>query len=163
MTIRAAAVATAYIWAVTFGVAIVVSSIPGAASTIRALLAFAMERGSAGSLEDAADYFVSNARVVATILVASRVRSTCRVLDPLVAATVLGNVALVGLAIGAYGTDALPWLIHLPLEWTALGIAAATYAVSSREAVSRAALLSAGCACLILLLPAACLESWATP
>jgi hypothetical protein len=69
------------------------------------------------------------------------------------------NAALVGAALGAHGTTAVPWLVHLPLEWTALALTATHYAGSRKAGATLGPVANvAG-----LLTAAALVESYATP
>lgn len=84
-------------------------------------------------------------------------------LDLLVAAVVLGNAALVGVAFGAYGARAVPWLVHLPVEWAALGTALALYLTARRRPVGRQIVVRSAVAIAVLVAAAAVTETYLTP
>ena len=79
------------------------------------------------------------------------------------AANRIANTVAVGIAIGAYGIPALRWLVHLPAEWTALGLSLATYLAGRDQRLSAAHVGQA----LTVLLPftavTALLETNVTP
>jgi len=110
--------------------ATVVAATPGLAASARTALGFTLQP-TPPSLNEAASIALANARVAGAILICAYAVARCpparRLLDPLVVLIVLSNAALVGVALGAYGTRALPWLVHLPLEWTAFGLALTRY------------------------------------
>ena len=152
------------LWATTLAIGAVVAAVPGLSASTRDALGLALEPHP-GSLGQAASILFTNARAVAFILVAglvvAHVRWLARPLDAWVALTLALNATLVGAALGAYGRTALPWLVHLPLEWTALAISATEYLRvrkgDDRLRARRAAVV------LVLLVIAAGLESYATP
>lgn len=158
--------ATAALLLVTVTVAAFAAAVPGAPSELREGFAFSLEEGHGGSLSEALTYFATNARVIAALLVAAwvRPRITAGVLLDAAAAAVVGiNVVVVGLALGAYGFHAIPWLVHLPFEWAALGAASTAIAASRRRRLSTAALGGIAGSAGLLLAVAASMEAWATP
>ena len=80
----------------------------------------------------------------------------------LVAGAVTANAALVGAALGAYGTRLLPYVPQLPLEWLALAGGAAGWAAQRSASDRRARTLAAGVV-VAAVLAAAALESYAVP
>lgn len=141
--------------------ALVVASTPQLRAEVIRRLALSFEP-QPGSMRELADILIANGRVVGAILLlaaAARRRAlpllTARVLA---AGLVALNATIVGAALGAYGlTTMTPWLVHLPLEWAALGIAASTLAATP---VSH---LRASLAVALILVVAAAIETFATP
>lgn len=151
------------------------------ATALLAALTAATAPGLAGALRDWFDFapaelpatagdplaiWLTNLRVLGLLLLAAfaaRERGLVPVLDVLVSLTLGVNVAFVGLALGTYGPPLLPWLAHIPLEWSGLAVGLAAY-ITAREHTSglpQIARAAAGAAALLGL--AACVESWATP
>lgn len=163
---RPALLAHGGLWTATLVPAAIVAAIPDAASRLRSILAFELQP-SRGTIAEASAIAGQNGRLVLAVLLAAVVaRHTAR-LRPLIevpiVAVVGGNAALVGLALSAYGARGLPWLVHLPLEWAAIGNAASRYLAdrhtrSSLSAVARAAVTS-----LALLVAASVVEVFLTP
>jgi hypothetical protein len=85
--------------------------------------------------------------------------------DGLVAVLVIANGAVVGYAFARAGVALLPYLPHLPFEWTALAIpAGAWYSFRLQPPVDRrSSLLRAVVPTTLALLIAALLEALATP
>lgn len=151
------------LWAATLSPAAIVFPSPQLAQGIRTALGFRLEP-TPGTLIEALNILGTNARVTATLFLAAvavtGLPQLRPALDAFVAVLVLGNAALVGVAIGAYGTAALPWLVHLPLEWAALGTAASAYACA-RAGPARFAVRTPATA--LLLVAAAATETYLTP
>ncbi len=85
-----------------------------------------------GTLGELASVTANNLRVLtAPFLLAvfrwPRGRITRHLGDVLIAALIAENTIAVGLALGRWGDRLLPYVPHLPLEWTALGIAGAAW------------------------------------
>jgi len=163
---RAHLIGHAAIWSLTAVPAAIVAATPGLAAAARAELGFAL-RGSPGTAAEAAGIAANNARVLAAILLtayaagrAARVRPA---LDALVALTVATNAAIVGTALGAYGTRGLPWLVHLPLEWAAIGLVAGSYLERRRAPAPLGALARAAAGAVLIVVAAALIETYATP
>jgi hypothetical protein len=97
-------------------------------------------RPSAGAV---ASIVLNNLRVLAApfILVAARferAHATRLVGDAIVAAILIGNAIAVGLALGRWRGELIPFVPQLPLEYLAAATAAATW-VDARRTASRAA------------------------
>jgi hypothetical protein len=77
------------------------------------------------------------------------------------AATLAGNAALIGAALGAYGARlALLLALHLPLELAATSIAGGVYLTARRAPLSTTALTLAGGVCCLLLAAGGVLETY---
>lgn len=87
---------------------------------------------------------------------------TGRLGDLMILALVLANTAPVGLALGRFGSQLLPYLPHLPLEWAALAASSAAWLAARRGNPPRV-LAAYGIAVLILASPAAVCEVTLTP
>ena len=151
------------LWGATVVPAAVVHASPELAHDVRTALAFRFEPRP-GTLNEALGILGTNARVTATLLLAAFAVTRAPVvrpaLDALVAVVVLTNATVVGVAIGAYGKAALPWLVHLPVEWGALATATAAYA-RSRAGPARVRESAARTAALLVI--AALIEAYLTP
>ena len=166
MTPRHAAKTTALLWAVTLCAALAAASLPGVAAALRDAFAFRLDAGRPATWAEAGDYFTANLRVISALLLAAAARARggpATLLDVVVTLTALGNAGMVGAAIGAYGLPALPWLVHLPLEWAALGVVLSAYGCGRHRLLTLRALGTAAVAATLLLLAAAATEAWATP
>ena len=109
---------------------------------------------------------MANLRVAGFVLLAALAvcaRWPVPLLDALVAVVLGGNVALVGLALGAHGPALAPRLAHVPLEWAGFAVVLAAYLQARRDPSSLPALLRAGGLSAGLLALAAAVEVWATP
>jgi len=82
--------------------------------------------------------------------------------DVIVAAVVLENTLTVGLAIGRYGAQLIPYLPQLPLEWAALATSAAAWITARADPRARA-LFAYAAATLALAIAAAACEVLLTP
>jgi len=157
--------AYAALWALTAAPAALIAVVPGAAHTARAHLNFAFAPTD-GTPAEALDILLTNGRVLAAITLAAWAASRSGALRPMldasVALTAAVNVALVGVAIGAYGPRALAWLPHLPLEWAALACALAAYSRHRRQAQQLQTLAAPFAAWAVLLVLAAVVESYIT-
>lgn len=149
--------------ALTAATAVSVAIAPGASRGVARTLNLSFDPPPP-TIQEAAGILASNGKVIAAILLlgvaARRALLTHRMARMLTAALVVLNASLVGAAIGAYGlATTAPWLIHIPLEWTALAVAAATLASPGRglSAASAAAIAAP------LLVAAAVVETYATP
>jgi len=94
---------------------------------------------------------------------AGRSRRWRRVVDAILTATLLTDAGLVGVALGAYGVRLVAWLPHLPLEWAALAVGVLPWLAARRGQRRRVDLLAPLAVCFVLLLAAACVETWLTP
>jgi len=152
--------------AITLGPAAIVAVAPGAPTAIRDALQLRLEP-KPGDWGAALDYLTANARVIAAIFLAAWARSRSGplgpVLDALVALVIVGNTALVGAAIGAYGPPLLPWLVHLPVEWAAMTIAGVAFVRARAGDRLRRPLRVAISTATLALVVAAIAESFATP
>ena len=165
MRLRSVIAASTAVWSMTLAVTALVAAAPGAAELVRGAFAFRLDAGRPGTWGEAAGYFATNLRVVAAIHLAAWTRARSGPLGPLidvvVGSTVTINAAVVGAALGAYGVRALPWLVHLPLEWAALGVAVSAYAAGRREFLATSTLLRTLVSACVLLGAAATVEAFA--
>ena len=163
---RDIAVAAASMWLLTIAPAVMVSTVPGASDAVRSRLAFALTPHE-GSIPELLDIAETNARVVLAIALGAwarhRVAGVGLWTDLLVPVILAVNAVMVGVAAGAYGSRALPWLIHLPLEWTALAVVAGLHRVARRRTVATrdCALITA--VALALVVVGALVETYITP
>lgn len=145
--------ASALLWGTTIAAALVVATLPGAAPALRDAFGFRLDAAEPGSMSDAASYFTTNLRVVAALMLAGWARSRCSglapLLDVLAGAVIVINAAIVGAALGAYGTPAVRWLPHLPLEWAAFALASTAYS-AGLSARTRLRAASVAAAALVL-------------
>jgi hypothetical protein len=86
-----------------------------------------------------------------------------RYVDLLLAGALVAQTARVGAALALYGPALVPYLVHLPLEWDALAVAAAGWVVISRSTVTRARTLGLVGAFVALVVAAASIETYAVP
>lgn len=85
-------------------------------------------------------------------------------IDTLLALQVALNTALVGVALGAYGTRMFSALLpHGPIEVTAYSLALALYLHARRGPITLARFVATGAICLGALAVAALLETFAAP
>ncbi len=149
----------------TIAAALVAAATPTLAASLRAWFAF--EPGvRAGGSAQAIGIWTANLRPLGLLLLATlalRERRLRPVLDGIVALALGTNVALVGLALGAYGPPLLPWLAHVPLEWAGLAAGLAAFARARDHTPSLPAVAGAGAVGAGLLALAAVVEVWATP
>ena len=163
---RDIAAAAASLWLLTVAPAIVVATVPGASDAVRSRLAFALTPHE-GSIPELLGIAGTNARVVLAIALAAWARPRAVGLglptDLLVSGIVGLNAVAVGVAVGAYGSRALPWLVHLPLEWAALAVVAGLHRFARRRTVRTlgCALVTAVAAALVGL--GALTETYLTP
>jgi hypothetical protein len=114
-----------------------------------------------------AGILATNLRVLAApyLLTAFRwpqYRRTRTLGDVIVAAVVLENTSAVGLAVGRYGAQLIPYLPQLPLEWAALATSAAAWITARADPRTRA-LAAYAAATLTLAIAAAACEVLLTP
>lgn len=110
--------------------------------------------------------WVANLRVAGFVLLAALAvcaRWPVPLLDALVTVVLGGNVALVGLALGAHGPALAPRLAHVPLEWAGFAVVLATYLKARHDPYCLRALLGAGGLSAGLLALAAAVEVWGMP
>lgn len=121
-----------------------------------------------GTPDEALSIFVHNMRVLAAplILAAARWgtgRATRLLGDVLVTATLLASPLLVGAALGRHGTELVPYLPHLPLEWGALSVATAAWLAARRQRLRASSLVGYAAIATTLAIIAAILETVAIP
>jgi hypothetical protein len=109
----------------------------------------------------------TNGRVVLAVTLAAwsaaRLVALRPILDTVVAGIIGLNATLVGVALGAYGSAALPWLVHLPFEWTALSVVLALYCTGRDERLSAARVVASALTALALVGIGAAVEVYLTP
>jgi len=121
-----------------------------------------------GSLSDAASILENNLRVLATPFVCVALgfpesRLGRHVGDLLVLAITALSTIAVGIGLARWNTALLEYVPQLPVEWAALSTAVAAWltardGTARRRAISELAVLTS-----VLLLVAACLETWCVP
>ncbi len=163
---RDVAAASAALWSLTLIPAIPLLAAPDLAAEVRGALGFTLAP-TPGTTSQVVDIAATNARVVVAIALAAwaTIRLQClRVpCDAVVAFITVANATLVGLALGAHGTAALPWLVHLPLEWTALSVVLGLYGHGrTRHLTAASAVWHAGLALTLVALGAG-VETYVTP
>ena len=176
--VRDAATIAGALSAAAFAVAMVVRL--GWAPETRAQLAFGFH-GIPARLEAALAILANNARLLTAILAAVLVAQAPWLagadarrgpaltalragVDTLLALTVAANVALVGAALGAYGTRmALAMLPHGPLELAAFATALALYRDARRGPLPVPLVLAVAAGCLAALAVAALAETFLVP
>jgi hypothetical protein len=138
------------------------------AGDLRGVFGFRLTLAPAGTASMAALIAVNNVREAAVpllfaVLEVGRRRWLVIVGDVVVSATLAANVALGGLALGAYGPGLLRYLPQWPLEWggLALGLAGWRRARRRQRDPCELALLAIGAAMLLCL--AALIETYAVP
>jgi hypothetical protein len=115
----------------------------------------------------AAGILATNLRVLAAPYLLAAFRwpnsSRARTLgDVIIAAVVLENTITVGLAVGHYGAQLIPYLPQLPLEWAALAASVAAWITARADPRARA-LVAYAAATLTLAIAAASCEVLLTP
>jgi hypothetical protein len=83
--------------------------------------------------------------------------------DLLVLVLVAVNALRVGVELGHWRGQLIPYVPQLPLEWTALAIAASVWLTARTQPVSRRRLMILAAAIVLLLAAAAAFETWGTP
>ncbi|HEV7806757.1 MAG TPA: hypothetical protein VGO80_13110 [Solirubrobacteraceae bacterium] len=124
-----------------------------------------------GTPGEAVSIFVTNARsLIAPLLLSAgrwhTGRATRHIGDAIVAAVVIANPVMVGLALGRHPTELLAYLPHLPLEDAALTIAASAWVVRRLPGADRrptAHVLRYVALTLAVALLAAVVETYAVP
>jgi hypothetical protein len=163
----AAAVLESYclLWLGTLLAAILAIPVAG---QLRGAFGFRLTLAPAGSASMAALIAVNNIRAAAVPLLFAAIKIGSRrwllmVGDVVVAVSLAVNIALGGLALGAYGPGLLRYLPQWPLEWGGLALALAGWrrARRGRRDPCEVALLALGAAVLLCL--AALLETYAVP
>lgn len=124
-----------------------------------------------GTPGEVVSIFVTNVRtLIAPLLLAAgrwhTGRTTRHVGDVVVAALVISNPVMVGLALGRYSIELLAYLPHLPIEDAALAIAASAWIVRrvcSGDDSPPASVLRCAVLTLVVALLAAIVETYAVP
>jgi hypothetical protein len=145
--------AVGLLWGATAAGALTIALTPGAAGATRHALQFelAAHRGTPTEL---VGIFATNLRLVVLLALTAVARRRHRCIAIALAGVAIANALLVGAAAGAYGPAALPYLVHLPLEWAAFASALALTTHRDGRRLSLATLL---------LLVAALCETYLTP
>ncbi len=86
-----------------------------------------------------------------------------RTADAVVLACVLVNTVPVGAALGAYGTQLIPFIPQLPVEWAGLAVGYGSWLIQRRRALSVQERLRWLALLSVVLLVAAALEIYAVP
>jgi len=136
----------------------------GAQAPLRAFLDFGFG-GVAHTPAQAIAIAAHNATFVAAPLIAAAVirplRAVRIAVEIILAALLITNSALVGLALGAYGTQlASAVVIHLPLEFAAFCLAGGTYIAATDQPLRSQTLLASTAACGALIAAAAIAETY---
>jgi hypothetical protein len=110
------------------------------------------------------DVAAANARLAAAALLSAwavRHRPGLRAaLDPVLGLVAAANLALLAVALGAYGRPLLESVaLHGPLELAAFAVCAAAYLAARQQELDRNALVGAGAAAFALLAAAAIVET----
>ncbi len=158
------------LWGFTLATALLLWLVPGGAPFARSALSLALsgDRNPPPSvplvLAIARNNLLHSAwPLTLGLLELQRRRSTRLLGDVAVFANLLLAALLVGGAIGGYGVRALPFLPHLPLEWTGITVGASGWVVDRRRALDRRARLLGLALAVILLGLAAIFESCLVP
>jgi hypothetical protein len=143
-----------------------------------AVLAGALDRSLAGgghphptltgTVSEAASILGNNLRALAApflliILRFPAARITRAIGDVAIAAILTVNCATVGIQLGRWQGRLLPYLPHLPLEFSALACSTCAWLIARDDTQHRRELTVLALATTSLLIGAACLETWATP
>jgi hypothetical protein len=83
--------------------------------------------------------------------------------DLLVLVLVAVNALRVGVELGRWRGQLIPYVPQLPLEWTALAIATSVWLTARNQTVSRRHLMILAAVVVLLLTTAAAIETWGTP
>jgi hypothetical protein len=83
--------------------------------------------------------------------------------DALVLFIVLRNTISVGIELGRWRDQLLPYIPQLPLEWAALSVATAAWLLTRNGCPNRRSIACLAVALLLLLAAAAAAETWCTP
>jgi hypothetical protein len=155
------------VWTLTATAALITTALPAAGQLARDDLRLALMPASAPPATRILDVALTNAVAAGWPLLLALLdgphRAIRAVHRALIVAWLAVNVIPVGAAIGAYGTRILPYLPHLPLEWTAIALALAGYLhARGRQAPGRV-LLAPALGLAVVLIAAAAVETYATP
>jgi len=121
-----------------------------------------------GTPGEAASIFTNNLRVIAAPFAlwalgfgSSRVARAIG--DVLVFGLAAVNTLNVGVELGRWGTQLVPYVSQLPLEWSALAIALFAWLTGREQRTSRRRMAMLAATVIALLATAAILETWCTP
>ena len=165
MPIASAALACAVAFVGVATIAALAVAAPGASDDARRALRFGFA-GVERSPSAVVGITLNNARFAAGTLVCAaafpRLGAWARALvDGLLAALLVLNAVAVGVAIGAYGTRVIcATAPHLPIELSALSLAAGAYVHARVHAVSAGTLVAIAAGCALLLGAAATVETY---
>lgn len=153
--------AAAVLIGLTVLVAALVAVAPGLAHATRAILGFDVT--AAPRAQTATAIFAHNARALLGMLLAALAASSLGrwriLLDGALIIFAAVNATAVGATLGAYGSLAAQRLIHLPLEYAALTLAAGSYLAHRHQPPRPAAIAAVGAGALTLLAAGALLEA----
>jgi len=121
-----------------------------------------------GTVGEAASILLNNLRALAApfLLIIARfpaARLTRAIGDVAIAAILTVNCVTVGIQLGRWQGRLLPYLPHLPLEFSALACSTCAWLIARDDTKRRRELTVLALATIALLIGAACLETWATP
>jgi hypothetical protein len=155
------------VWTLTAAAALITAALPAAGQLARHELRLALVPASAPPVTRMLSVALTNAFAAGWPLLLALLdgprRAIRAVHRALIALWLAVNVIPVGAAIGAYGARILPYLPHLPLEWTAVALALAGYLHARGRQEPGRALLAPALGLTIVLIAAAALETYATP
>jgi hypothetical protein len=122
----------------------------------------------AGTVGDASSILLNNLRALAApflliILRFPAARITRTIGDVAIPAILTVNCVTIGIALGRWQSRLLPYLPHLPLEFSALTCSTCAWLIARDDAKRRRELAILALATIALLTGAASLETWATP
>jgi hypothetical protein len=121
-----------------------------------------------GTVGEAASILLDNLRALAApfLLIAlgfPAARITRTIGDVAIAAILAVNCVTVGVALGRWQGRLLPYLPHLPLEFSALACSTCAWLIARDDTRRRREVAVLALVTIALLIGAACLETWATP
>lgn len=170
--VRPAATITIALWAVTGGSMLLVGTIDPlrrAAAGFLGGLGLELQPSSPSLHALIVTRFAGNVRIALLPLLLTAIGAWRRpvsrtVADIVVAGTLALNAMLVGAALGVHGTRLMPFLPHLPIEWTALAVCGAPWLLARHGAPVRTDDMAVAAAAGVLLLGAAAIvETLLTP
>jgi hypothetical protein len=155
------------VWTLTAAAALITTALPPVGALARHELRLALVPASAPPATRMLNVALTNAFAAGWPLLLALLDGPQRAIRlvhrALLAGWLVVNVIPVGAAIGAYGTRILPYLPHLPLEWTAIALALAGYLHARERQAPGRALLAPALGLAVVLIAAAALETYATP